>query len=88
MGSTRIIDRNYEISLRNNKTTDAVVKIYDRIPLSENKEIKVEKENVDGATYDEKTGILYWQLSILPKQVLKKQLAYQVKYPKNKKINL
>jgi hypothetical protein len=88
LGSTRIIDRNYEISLRNNKTTDAVVKIYDRIPLSENKEIKVEKENVDGATYDEKTGILYWQLSIPPKQVLKKQLAYQVKYPKNKKINL
>jgi hypothetical protein len=88
LGGTRIIDRNYEITLRNNKTTDAVVKIYDRIPLSENKEIKVEKENVDGATYDEKTGILFWQLSISPKQVLKKQLAFQVKYPKNKKINL
>jgi hypothetical protein len=27
-------------------------------------------------------------LSITPKQVAKKQLAYQVKYPKNKKINL
>jgi hypothetical protein len=51
-------------------------------------EIKVEKENIDGATYDEKTGILFWQLSIAPKQVLKKQLAFQVKYPKNKKINL
>ncbi|WP_162128316.1 mucoidy inhibitor MuiA family protein [Flavobacterium phycosphaerae] len=88
LGGTRIIDRNYEITLRNNKSTDVAVKIYDRIPISENKEIKVEKENTDGATYDEKTGILYWQVTLSPKQALKKQLAYQVKYPKNKKINL
>ena len=88
LGGTRIIDRNYEIILRNNKPTDVIVKTFDRIPISENKEIKVEKENIDGATYDEKTGILYWQLSVSPKQAVKKQLSYEVKYPKNKKINL
>lgn len=88
LGGTKIIDRSYEITLRNNKSTDVAVKIYDRIPISENKEIKVEKENIDGATYDEKTGILYWQLPVGPKQAVKKQLSYQVKYPKNKKINL
>ncbi|QBZ98374.1 mucoidy inhibitor MuiA family protein [Flavobacterium sangjuense] len=88
LGSTRIIDRNYEITLRNNKSTDATVRIYDRIPISQNKEIKVEKENTDSAEYDEKTGILYWPITITPKQVIKKQLGYQVKYPKNKKINL
>ncbi|WP_445454748.1 mucoidy inhibitor MuiA family protein [Flavobacterium sp. 25HG05S-40] len=88
LGSTRIVDRNYEITLRNNKSTDATVRIYDRIPLSQNKEIKVEKTTVDGAEYDEKTGILYWPVTITPKQVVKKQLGYQVKYPKNKKINL
>jgi hypothetical protein len=48
-------------------------------------EIKVEKAMVDGAEYDEKTGILYWPITITPKQVVKKQLGYQVKYPKNKK---
>ncbi|WP_264521413.1 mucoidy inhibitor MuiA family protein [Flavobacterium sp. N1994] len=88
LGGTRIIDRNYEITTRNNKPNDISVKIFDRIPISENKEIKVEKENIDGATYDEKTGILYWQLPIPSKQAVKKQLGYQVKYPKNKTINL
>ncbi|MCA6423639.1 MAG: mucoidy inhibitor MuiA family protein [Flavobacterium sp.] len=88
LGGTRIIDRNYEITVRNNKASDIVVKVYDRIPISQNKEIKVEKENIDGAEFEEKTGILVWQLSISPKQIVKKQLAYQVKYPKNKKTNL
>jgi hypothetical protein len=88
LGGTRIIDRNYEITVRNNKASDVVVKVFDRIPISQNKEIKVEKTNIDGAEFEEKTGILYWLLSITPKQVAKKQLAYQVKYPKNKKINL
>lgn len=88
LGGTRIVDRNYEITLRNNKSTDATVRIYDRIPISQNKEIKVEKETIYGAEYDEKTGILYWPITITPKQVTKKQLGYQVKYPKTKKINL
>jgi hypothetical protein len=86
--SNLIIDRNYEITVRNNKASDVVVKVFDRIPISQNKEIKVEKENIDGAEFEEKTGILFWQLSISPKQIVKKQLAYQVKYPKNKKTNL
>jgi hypothetical protein len=88
LGGTRMVDRNYEITLRNNKSTDVAIKVYDRIPVSENKEIKIEKENIDGATYDEKTGLLYWPITLPSKQVVKKQMAYEVKYPKNKKVNL
>lgn len=88
MGGTRIVDRDYEITLRNNKTTDATVKIFDRIPVSQNKEIKVEKKTVDGGEYDEKKGIVTWTITANPKQSIKKQLGYQVKYPKNRKVNL
>jgi hypothetical protein len=88
LGSTRIIDRNYEITLRNNKAIDTDVKIYDRIPVSQNKEIKVEKANVDNADYKEETGILFWKANIPSKGVAKKKLSYQIKYPKGKKINL
>ena len=88
LGGTRIVDRNYEIIIRNNKATNATLKIYDRIPISQNKEIKVEKETIDNAEYDEKTGILYWPITISPKQIIKKQLGYKIKYPKGKKINL
>ena len=88
LGTTRIVDRNYEITLRNNKAIDADVKIYDRVPVSQNKEIKVEKANVDNADYKEDTGILFWKVNILSKGLIKKRLSYQIKYPKGKKINL
>jgi len=87
-GTSRIVNRNYEITLRNNKPIDVTVKVYDRIPVSQNKEIKVETQTVDGAQYDEKTGILFWNIPIVPKQSVKKQLGYEVKYPKNRKVNL
>ncbi|WNM18353.1 mucoidy inhibitor MuiA family protein [Flavobacterium capsici] len=88
LGGTRIVDRNYEITLRNNKPIEVTVKVYDRIPVSQNKEIKVEKTTVDNADFDEKTGILFWQLTLPSKQLVKKQLGYQVKYPKSKRVNL
>ncbi|MFK7114925.1 DUF4139 domain-containing protein [Flavobacterium oreochromis] len=88
LGTTRIVDRDYEITLRNNKAIDADVKIYDRVPVSQNKEIKVEKANVDNADYKEDTGILFWKVNILSKGLIKKRLSYQIKYPKGKKINL
>ncbi|MCL9806272.1 mucoidy inhibitor MuiA family protein [Flavobacterium amniphilum] len=88
LGTTRIVDRNYEITLRNNKAIDTDVKIYDRVPVSQNKEIKVEKANVDNADYKEETGILFWKTNIPSKGVVKKKLSYQIKYPKGKKINL
>ncbi|MES2811431.1 MAG: mucoidy inhibitor MuiA family protein [Bacteroidota bacterium] len=88
LGSTRIIDRNYEITLRNNKAIDVDVKIYDRIPVSQNKEIKVEKAITDNAEYKEDTGILFWKLNIPSKGISKKHFSYQIKYPRSKKINL
>eukprot|EP01137_Pigoraptor_chileana_P009828 Opistho-2@58658 len=87
-GTSRMVSRNYEITLRNNKPIDVTVKVYDRVPVSQNKEIKVETQTVDGAQYDEKTGILFWNIPIVPKQSVKKQLGYEVKYPKNRKVNL
>ena len=87
-GTSRIVTRNYEITLRNNKPIDVIVKVYDRIPVSQNKEIKVDTQNVSSAQYDEKTGILFWTIPIMPKQAVKKQLGYEVKYPKTKKVNL
>ncbi|MFC4815626.1 MULTISPECIES: DUF4139 domain-containing protein [unclassified Flavobacterium] len=88
LGTTRIVDRNYEITLRNNKPIDVDVKIFDRIPVSQNKEIKVEKVSVDNADYKEDTGILSWKTNIPSKGIAKKRLSYQIKYPKGRKVNL
>ena len=88
LGSTRIINKNYEISIRNNKATDIYLVLMDRIPVSQNKEIKIDEVKTGGAEYDEKKGLLTWKLNLKGKESVKKQLSYQVKYPKSKKVNL
>ncbi|WP_333696192.1 mucoidy inhibitor MuiA family protein [Flavobacterium sp.] len=87
-GSNRIISKNYEITLKNNKTSTVTIKLYDRIPIAQDKEIKVDKANFGDAKYDEKKGIVVWELQIPTKQTVKRQLSYEVKYPNGKHINL
>lgn len=88
LGSTRIINKNYDINLRNNKAFAVEIVLKDRIPLTQNKEIKIDKINYGDGNFDKDTGIIEWKINVAPKQSIKKTIAYEVKYPKNKRINL
>ncbi|WP_121666752.1 mucoidy inhibitor MuiA family protein [Mesonia aquimarina] len=87
-GGTRILNRNYEITLKNNKNTAVEVHLEDRIPISQNDEIKVEEREYGKASYNEKTGILSWSVNLSAKESQSKNFSYEVKYPKEKSINL
>jgi uncharacterized protein (TIGR02231 family) len=88
LGGTRIVSKNYEITVRNNKATDIELVLMDRIPVSQNKEIKVEEVQTGGAAYDDKKGLLTWKLNMKPKESVKKQLSYEVRYPREKRVNM
>lgn len=88
LGGTRIVTKNYEITVRNSKATYIDLVLMDRIPVSQNKEIKVEEVKTGGAEYDEKKGLLTWKMTISPKDVIKKQLSYEIRYPKDKRVNM
>jgi len=88
LGSNRIVFKNYEISIRNNKATDVSLVLMDRIPVSQNKAIKVDEVKTGDAEYDEKKGLLTWKLTLKAKESVKKQLSYEVRYPKEKKVNM
>ncbi|MCW4470526.1 mucoidy inhibitor MuiA family protein [Flavobacterium sp. MFBS3-15] len=88
LGGTRIVTKNYEITVRNNKATDIDLVLMDRIPVSQNKEIKVEEVKTGGAEYDEKKGLLTWKINMAPKDAIKKQLSYEIRYPKDKRVNM
>ncbi len=87
-GNNRIINRGYKISIKNNKQNKIFITLEDRMPVSQNKEIKLDNINSSNAKYDTKTGIMTWKLDISSKQKVEKQFSYQVKYPKNKQITL
>ena len=88
LGGTRIVDKGYKIEVKNNKKTPINLILEDRIPISENKEIKVEDIKTGAAEYNDKTGILQWKLQLQPNATDKKEFTYTVKYPKYKQVYL
>lgn len=88
IGTQRIIDNSYTIEIKNNKDTAITLKLLDRIPKSQNKEIKVDDIETGDAEYKTKTGLLEWNLSITPNSSQEKSFSYELRYPKEKRINL
>lgn len=87
-GGTRIVKKAFEISVKNNKSQAIDLVIEERIPISNNKEIKVSDTLTEGAQYDPEKGIAKWKVNIPSKQSVKKDLSYTVKFPKGKRVNL
>ncbi len=76
----------FEIKVRNNKTTPIQVKLMDQIPISNNKDIKINVEETSLAQVEEDTGIASWGLALSPGEEIVKSLKYKVKYPKKYKM--
>ncbi|WP_405250335.1 mucoidy inhibitor MuiA family protein [Dokdonia sp. Asnod3-C12] len=88
IGSQRIVDMAYSTTVKNNKSTGINLKMVDRVPVSQNKEIKVDDIETSDATYDKDTGLLEWIIKLAPSDSSKKEISYELKYPKHKRVNL
>ncbi len=88
VGSNRILNRQYELEVKNNKAIAVNLKLMDCIPLSQNKEIKVSDIEVHNANYNKKNGLLSWNIRLESKETQKENFTFEVKYPKNKIISL
>jgi len=83
-----IVEKEYEISIKNNKGKNVVVILEDRIPLSQNSYIKVDDQEFDDAKIDEETSILTWDVQLDAKTKKSKKFSYKVTYPKGKQVNI
>ena len=88
LGTNRIVAKEYEIKVKNTKQNTINLLIEDRIPLSQNKEIKVSDIEYGDAVYDTEKGILKWEFTLEANKDVAKRLSYIVKYPKYKTVNL
>lgn len=86
--NNEVVEKEYEISIKNNKNIPLELKLEDRIPISQNSEIKVSDETFEGAKRNEETGIITWMISIDAKTKQTQKFAYKVTYPKGKSINI
>jgi uncharacterized protein (TIGR02231 family) len=53
----------------------------DRVPVSENKEIKVDKISVTPGVKPDSQGLLHWDLTLKPGEKREFRIGYQVEYP-------
>ncbi len=88
LGANRIVSKEYEIKVKNTKQSAITLLIEDRIPVSQNKEIKVDDLEYGDAEFDEEKGILKWNITLGANKDTAKRLSYVVKYPKYKTVNL
>lgn len=88
IGSNRILDKAYEIEIRNNKKTNVEIVLIDRIPVSQNKEIKVEDIETGGSNYNSEKGLMEWKMNLNPSESQTKSFSYQLRFPKHRSISL
>lgn len=88
IGSNKTDTRQYEIIIRNNKSLPVNIIIEDQFPISTQKEIEVQDRKYEGAKLDDDTQRITWQLTVDSKKENKIGFKYEVKYPKEKVLQL
>lgn len=84
LGSNKTDSRMYEISVRNNKGLPIHITIEDQLPVSTDKEIEIRDKKYDGASLEESSQKLSWQLVLESKKETKLKLGYEVRYPRDR----
>ncbi len=87
-GNNRILNKSYKIEVKNNKLSDISLIVMDRIPVSQNKEIKVDDIDSGTSNFNNKKGLLEWKINLPSKSAADYKFSYTIKYPKYKRINL
>jgi len=87
-GNTKIVSNEWGITVKNTKSKAITLTLLDRIPISQNKDIKIVDAETPEAQYDEETGIATWTLTLQPQESKTQNLKYTVRYPRFKSINL
>jgi hypothetical protein len=88
VGSNQKITFTYEISIRNKKAQPITIVVADQLPLSNDKEIVVDKVEDSKANHEEESGLLTWKKLITAGKTETIQLTYAIRYPKGNNIIL
>ncbi|MBO5863048.1 MAG: mucoidy inhibitor MuiA family protein [Paludibacteraceae bacterium] len=73
------VEREWMITVKNNKSEAVKVTVEDQFPVSTNEDIKVELLDNGGAAVDEKEGKLTWKLNLKPGEKRELKFSYSVK---------
>ncbi len=88
LGGTKKWSTGYNISVRNNHDYPITIQVEDQVPISNDKEIIVTVDEMGGATFEDKIGLLTWNMTLQPKETRTVEFGFSVKYPKNRAVSI
>ncbi len=71
----------FVVTVENLAAEETSFTLADRIPVSENKDIKIDKVSIAPSTRPDSQGILHWELTLKPGEKREFRIGYQVEYP-------
>ncbi|MES2703787.1 MAG: DUF4139 domain-containing protein [Bacteroidota bacterium] len=77
----------YSVTIRNSRKERINLILQDQMPISNDKDIALEDQDMGGSEYNETTGSMKWSLDIGPNETKKLTFGYTVKYPKGKTVS-
>jgi hypothetical protein len=91
LGSDTEVTLAYKITVKNNQNKPIKFTLKEQYPISSQNEIKVQlldKEITTPTFNKEETGVITWDFNLVVGESKEFKIAYKVRYPKDKKINL
>lgn len=88
LSTTQEQNLTWRITVKNSRKEAVSLTLRDQIPVSENSNITVTTEEISGGQMDKTTGIVEWQLQLQPNEQREYIVAYKVKYPKSRWLNV
>lgn len=88
LSTTQEQNLTWRITVKNSRKEAVSLTLRDQIPVSENSNITVTTEELSGGQLDKTTGIVEWQLQLQPNEQRELIVAYRVKYPKSRWLNV
>lgn len=85
-GSNKKETRDWLIDIKNRKNQQVNLLVEDQLPISQNKDIEVEAQEVSAGKVDATTGKVSWNFMLNSQEGKKLRLKYQVKYPKDQSV--
>jgi uncharacterized protein (TIGR02231 family) len=78
----------YEITVKNNQNIALTMKLFDQVPVSQESDISVMVNEISDADYNEENGIIFWNVKLNPGEIVKYNISFTLKYPKNKHVQV
>lgn len=82
LGKNKKETKAFKITVKNNKQQSIKLKVKDQVPISTQKEIKIEVLELTGGVKDEGTGEVEWSLELNPGEIKELFIKYEVESPK------